>query len=61
MAIRPSPGRVLAASLVVAAVVAVSACGQKGPLYMPDRAEKVELDENDPERKDEKKSTGTGY
>jgi predicted small lipoprotein YifL len=66
VAIRPSPGRMLAASLCVAAVVAVPACGQKGPLYMPDKAEKVELDESDPEQTDlerteEKKSTGTGY
>lgn len=70
MLIRPRHGRTLAVSAAVSATLLVAACGQKGPLYLPDTYEKTQSaqesllptpDQTSPEPKDEKKPAPTSY
>lgn len=70
MLIRPHHGRALAVTAAVSASLLIAACGQKGPLYLPDTYEKAQPagesllstpDKTSLEQKDEKKAAPTSY
>lgn len=70
MLIRPRHGRALAVTAAVSATLLMAACGQKGPLYLPDTYEKAQPaqegllstpDKTSLELNDEKKAAPTGY